>query len=249
MLHLVLLSVILIQSSGFIDAFVRPLTATSRRGSSSPYRLTDTKRHNFLGELWEEIIEFSTLGPGERKLLKARRAQASEKDNGEDSLSVESFKAAAQRRNMDDISSPEKIYDDSLSLEALQAVLATKEASQAASPWDEFDGYALRDLLVERWGAPLDVGFQRGSLATGGGFDVVYCSVFPVAFGSRKCQHESELDYLMHLQGVIEVLRKYGNNLALFVSYIETTDKTPKVGTDALLFRLQLSEEQLKRIL
>jgi hypothetical protein len=248
MLHLVLLSVMLIQSSGFIDAFVHPLTATSRRGSSSPYRLTDTKRHNFIGELWEEIIEFSTLGPGERKLLKARRAQASEKDNSEDTLSVESFKAAAQKRKVDDIS-PGKIYDDSLSLEALQAVQATKEESQAASPWDEFDGYALRDVLVERWGAPLDVGFQRGSLPTGGGSDVVYCSVFPVAFGSRKCQHETELDYLMHLQGVIEVLRKYGNNLALFVSYIETTDKTPKVGTDSVLFRLELSGEQLERIL
>jgi hypothetical protein len=250
MLHLVLLSVMLmmILSPGFIDAFAHPLTTTSRRGSSSPYRLTDTKRHNFISDLWGEIIEFSTLGPGERKLLKARRAQASKKDDGEDLLSVEAFKAAAQRRKTDGISS-EKLYDDSLSLEALQDVLATKKSSQAASPLDEFDGYALRDLLVERWGAPLDVGFQRGSLPTDGGFDVVYCSVLPVSFGSRKCQHETELDYLMHLQGVIEVLRKYGNNLALFVSHIETTDKTPKVGTDSVPFRLQLSEEQLERIL
>ena len=57
-------------------------------------------------------------------------------------------------------------------------------------------------LLVGKWGVPFDIEFQRGK-----GLDSVYCTVFPVAFGLIRCRHESELDYLMHLQDVVEVLK------------------------------------------
>ena len=109
----------------------------------------------------------------------------------------------------------------------------------------DMDGYALRDLLVSKWGAPLDVDFQRGAVA---GAAAVYCTVLPVAFGSRKCRHLNELDYLMHLQGVVEILHKY-DNLDEFCAFVETTDFIPKPGTSSAPYRMRLSEDDLNKIL
>jgi len=205
-----------------------------------PRRSTFILKSNFLGDLWEEIIEFSTLGPSERKLLKARRARAQESEE----YSVESFKKAktstADNSNNGDTESNlnESVSSfDDLSIEAFNAAIAI--ASPA--PDLDYDGYALRDVLLEKWGAPLDVDFQRQPNA-------VYCTVLPVAYGSRKCRHESELAYLMHLQGIIEILHRY-DNLELFLTFIETTSKTPKVGTDSVPFRMELSNELLQKIL
>lgn len=193
--------------------------------------------NNWIGDLWTEVIEFSTYGPGERKLLKERRRVRSALEEEED-VSVESFQQAKKNKEgtINDENGISPGMED-LSLEAFRAAVAT---SDAPSPTD-LDGYALRDLLISRWGAPLDVDFQRQPRA-------VYCTVLPVAFGSRKCRHESEISYLMHLQGVIGILQKY-NNLDSFVNFLLTTDKIPRVGTDSLPFRLLLSDEQLNKIL
>lgn len=246
----------------------RPAAAVVAKPSARMIRLND-KSSNFIGDLWNELIEFSTLGPGERKRLQERRrtiAASSDNANEGDIFSVAAFQtasvAAAQRKNNvgdddddDDSSTTAAVSkrafyndnDNSVSLEAFQAAKVAINR-EAASPLacDDFDGYALRDLLVCKWGAPLDVGFSRGGVTAAS--SVVYCSVLPVAFGSRKCQHETELDYLMHLQGVVEVLRTY-ENLARFVDYVQTTDKTPKPGTDSVPFRLHLTATQLERIL
>ena len=48
--------------------------------------------------------------------------------------------------------------------------------------------------------------------------------------------------------GVIEILNKY-DNLEYFVSYIESTEKTPKRGTDSVPVRLMLTQEQISQIL
>jgi hypothetical protein len=199
-----------------------------------------TQQCSWIGDLWTEVIEFSTYGPGERKLLKERRrVGAALLEEEEEELSLESFQQAKNKEGTSNDESGNPGMEDLL-LEAFRAgVAATSEAP--SSPTDLLDGYALRDLLISRWGAPLDVDFQRQPR-------VVYCTVLPVAFGSRKCQHESEISYLMHLQGVIEILQKY-NNLDSFVNFLLTTDKTPRVGTDSLPFRLQLSDEQLNKIL
>ena len=77
----------------------------------------------------------------------------------------------------------------------------------------------------------------------------MYCTVLPIAFGQKlKCRHETELDYLMHLQGVVEVLRKY-DQLQDFVAFVDETNKAPKAGTDSVPFRLNLDEEQTRQIL
>lgn len=182
---------------------------------------------NGVQSLWEEVIEMSTYGPSERKMLKVRRQQKAEREARENQEDI----------IQDDSDSSVREFDD-LSLDAFRSV-----ANQISRPAEalDFDGYAMQELLLEKWGIPLDVDFQRQPSA-------VYCTVMPVAFGSRKCRHESELDYLMHLQGVVEILHQY-DNLDLFVDFVQTTNKVPKVGTDSVPFRMQLDGKQLDQIL
>ena len=216
---------------------------------------TTTTCNNWLGDLWEEVIEFSTYGPSERKVLKARReeaAAAATKKAGGD-ISLDSFQRAQQnfgsKRNDDNesasasasassSSSPSLSENDSLSLQSFQAAIASSEKEDI-----DFDGYKLRDLLVEKWGVPLDIDFQRGY-----GGSTVYCTILPVAFGSSRCRHRSELDYLMHLQGVVEVLQKY-DNLDPFIFFVQTTKKTPKPGVESAPYLMQLDDDALKKIL
>lgn len=182
----------------------------------------DTNLWKSIGNLWDEIIEMSTYGPSERRILKARREAADAdssdaKEENDGDLSIQTFQQRKRHQQQ------------------------PKQKSTKTTTSD-FDGYALRDLLIEKWGVPLDIDFQRGPNAQ------VYCTILPVAFGSRKCRHFQELDYLMHLQGVVEILEKY-NQLELFLSFIETTNKKPKAGTDSVPFRLDLSREEMETIL
>jgi len=225
-----------------------PLRTFDRPGHRSCYPSPTTRCYgsNWLGDLWDEFIEFSTYGPGERKLLKARREEASaaaaaakaktETGNGaneEPFLSDDLFRQAKKRAlesQLQALDEPTSVSLDedssSLSLEAFQAaavsVSKTKEEQQQ-SPGLDFDGYKLRDLLVKKWGVPLDVEFQRGYSGR-----YIYCTILPVAFGNRKCRHKTELEYLEHLQGVVEALDKYDNNLGPFVAFLKRTKRSPK---------------------
>ena len=191
-----------------------------------------TRQYGWIGDLWEEIIEFSTLGPGERKLKGDReRALASEYSVSRD-----------PRRDMA-LNEQGPYEGTDISVEAFNTATALMNAPEVAN---EFDGYALRDLLMERYGAPLDLSFSRTG-GSAGSDPSVYCNIMPVAFGSRKCRHESELAYLMHLQGVTEILDMYGH-LGLFVDFVRTSGKMPRVGS-FVPYRLQLSQSQLNKIL
>mmetsp|Transcript_992 Transcript_992/g.2285 ORF Transcript_992/g.2285 Transcript_992/m.2285 type:complete len:248 (+) Transcript_992:125-868(+) len=207
-----------------------------------------TTCRNWLGDLWEEVIEFSTYGPSERKLLQARREKdaAQNEGRGDDDVSTDSFRRAQQKYGSGNYirreSSSALIGDeDSLSLEAFRSAVASKDNQNKVET--EFDGYKLRDLMVEKWGVPLDIDFQRGY---GGGS--VYCAVLPVAFGSSRCRHEDELDYLMHLQGVVEILQKY-DNLDPFIFFIKKTSREPKRGVESVPYLMKLDSDSLKQIL
>ena len=227
------------EGSAFVNQNSTPLELRSPR-------LSTTLRQNWLGDVWEEVIEFSTYGPSERKLLKERREKAAEEErrkNGGD-VSMESFQKAQQKfATASPKTAPSNDESDSLSLGSFQAAVASKENEQLVDREMEFDGYKLRDLIVEKWGVPLDIDFQRGY-----GGNSVYCTVLPVAFGSSRCRHDSELDYLMHLQGVVEVLMKY-DNLDPFLFFVQTTEKTPKPGVESAPYLMQLDDEALKQIL
>lgn len=78
----------------------------------------------------------------------------------------------------------------------------------------------------------------------------IYCTVLPVrGYGGNTLQsrHETELSYLMHLQGIVEVLHKY-DQLDDFVEFVETTKKIPKRGTDSVPYRLNLSKDEIDKI-
>ena len=112
----------------------------------------------------------------------------------------------------------------------------------------EFDGYAFRDAIYQKWGKCYDVDFQP---VQSFGFRELYLNVLPFHLGGRRFRHESELDYLCHLQAIVEILEKY-DQLDYVLSQLEETTKKPRPGTSPLVavpFRLDLTEDELNSIL
>ena len=192
----------------------------------------DKSLWNGIVNLWDEIIEVSTYGPSERKMLKAQRERQK--------------KLADMDLDLDRGDTNIDLGDDRAWMEAFTAA---KDKNQGDADADadteglDYDGYALQDLLVSKWGVSLDVDFQRIG-------EKIYCTVLPViGFGSPlKSRHDSELDYLMHLQGIVEILHRY-DNLDGFIAFVQSTSKVPKRGTDSVPFRLDLSREEVQRIM
>jgi hypothetical protein len=101
----------------------------------------------------------------------------------------------------------EKALD--VSLDAFQARNRQDQSQKQTSkrPKDEeFDGYALRDVIYEKWQLCYDVDFSR---VDSFGFRCLYLNILPFHLGGRRFRHESEMDYLCHLQAVVEILQKY----------------------------------------
>ncbi len=205
---------------------------------ASPPESKDNGLWKGMINLWDEIIEVSTYGPSERKMLKAQRERKLQVDKN--------YLPVQQKEKEDDKEIFDQNFesdDDIAWVKAFSAAKAAKENDRISSEDLNYDGYSLRDMLVSKWGVPLDVDFQKIG-------DSLYCTVLPlVGFGSPlRSRHDSELDYLMHLQGVVEVLHKY-DNLDAFITYIEETKKAPKRGTDSIPVRLILSEKDMRKIL
>ena len=243
--NLVLTALILLLDGQVVTAFQPPPTYCAQSIPNTDR--TSCRLNGWVGDLWNEMIEVATYGPAERRILAERRKKAAAAEQQQETRPEEMTFAEAKKRFQTDSRAEEDIIDDDLSPAAFRqaaAALATDGGAEQSSPLDDFDGYALRDLLMAKWGAPLDVDFQRDA-----SLNQVYCTILPIAYGQRlKCRHETELDYLMHLQGVVEVLRKY-DQLQDFVAFVDETNKAPKAGTDSVPFRLNLDEEQTRQIL
>ena len=255
-MHLVLTALILLLDGQVAGAFQPP---PFRVPSITSTDSISCRLNGWLGDLWEEAIEVATYGPAERRILAERRKKAAAAEQQQETRPSQSADDTSEREDMTFAEAKTRsrtksraedaIIDDDLSPAAFRkaaaaAALSTNGDAEQPSPLDDFDGYALRDLLMAKWGAPLDVDFQRDA-----SLNQVYCTVLPIAFGQKlKCRHETELDYLMHLQGVVEVLRKY-DQLQDFVVFVDETNKAPKAGTDSVPFRLDLDEEQTRQIL
>lgn len=141
-----------------------------------------------------------------------------------------------------EFSSSNEGEDDDLSLDAFQKI---KNAAQKAN---DFDGYALRDIIYQKWGACFDVDFNRVDAM---GFKNVYLNIMPFRLGKRPFRHASEYDYLCHLQAVVEILQDY-EQLDYVLYQISETKKKPRPGTSPLVavpIRLDLSPQQVKSIL
>ena len=190
-----------------------------------------------ISSLWDEIIEMSTYGPSERKMLKVQRERQMERQNEMISTRINSSDDSTTISNQFDTDND----DDQAWLEAFTS--AKDDNSDTTNDKLDYDGYQLRDLLVSKWGVPNDIDFQR---MNGG----LYCTILPVlGYGNAlQSRHENELQYLMHLQGIVEVLNKY-DVLEDFVYFVTETDKRPKRGTDSVPYRLDLSRDDIVRLL
>ena len=62
----------------------------------------------------------------------------------------------------------------------------------------------LRDAIYNKWGQCFDVNFQP---VTTFGFRELYLNVMPFRLGSKRFRHETELDYLCHLQAIVSAHR------------------------------------------
>lgn len=124
----------------------------------------------------------------------------------------------------------------------------TENNSNKTNDQEEFDGYAFRDAIYQKWGKCYDVDFQPVQTF---GFRELYLNVLPFHLGGRRFRHESELDYLCHLQAIVEILEKY-DQLDYVLSQLDETTKKPRPGTSPLVavpFRLDLTEDELNSIL
>lgn len=111
-----------------------------------------------------------------------------------------------------------------------------------------FDGYQLRDIILKKWGQCYDMDFNRVDTL---GFKSVYLNVMPFCLGRRPFRHDTELDYLCHLQAVVEILQKY-EQLEYVLYQIQDTKKKPRPGTVPLVavpLRLDLTPDEVKLIL
>jgi Domain of unknown function (DUF3067) len=142
--------------------------------------------------------------------------------------------------------SEEWVDGDNLSLEAFQKAKA--QISKGMIEEKEFDGYDFRDIIYAKWGQCYDVDFNRVDTF---GFKAVYLNIFPFYLGRKPFRHESEYDYLCHLQAVVEILQQYGQ-LDYVLYQIGETKKKPIPGRSPLVAvpcRLDLTEEQVNSIL
>lgn len=113
---------------------------------------------------------------------------------------------------------------------------------------DEFSGYDLRDVIYYKWGECYDVEFQR---VDSYGVQSVYLNIMPFRLGRKPFRHETELDYLCHLQAAVEILVKY-NQLDYVMAQLMETSKKPRAGTSPLIavpLRLDLTPKQVDKIL
>jgi hypothetical protein len=138
-----------------------------------------------------------------------------------------------------------KEEDDDVFLD--MEAFAKRSQELVNEPPQEFDGYALRDLLLAKWGECYDVDFNR---VDSFGFREIYLNIYPFKLGGKRWRHETELDYLMHLQAVVEILQKY-SQLDNVVYQIMETEKTPKMGAPikAVPIRLNLTKDEVNTIM
>ena len=173
-----------------------------------------------------------------------RRARINTDGEDDDDLTPAAFREEIRRIEHEEKREVDE-DDDDLTPGAFKAAIAKTKKEDSSS--SSFDGYGLASLLQSKWGAELDVDFRPVTSLSNTG---IYICIMPIPLGSRRCRHKSREDYMMHLQGVVEVLEKY-DELDAFVEFVTTTNKVPRANTSPLIavtYRLDLTEEQVGAI-
>ncbi|KAL7460435.1 hypothetical protein ACHAXS_000886 [Conticribra weissflogii] len=177
-----------------------------------------------------------------------------EDDTMDDEFSLSSFqkeldKRQGQKTGSNNQGSETPPSSTTTNVQREQAGAATVESRGVVEEDDdEFTGYDLRDIIFSKYGECFDVEFQR---VDSYGFRSVYLNILPFRLGGRKFRHETEYDYLCHLQAVVEILVKY-DQLDYVMAQLFETNKKPRAGTSPLVavpLRLDLTPEQVDKIL
>jgi hypothetical protein len=137
--------------------------------------------------------------------------------------------------------------DLDLSLGAFQQAKKKQMQQQNKAP-ESFDGYALRDAIFKKWGFCYDVNFNRVDTWRD---RQLFLNILPYKLGRKPFRHETELDYLSHLQAVVDILRKY-EQLDYVLEQISDTDKKPLGGRSPIVavpIRLDLTKDQVDKII
>lgn len=107
--------------------------------------------------------------------------------------------------------------DDEINLSSFQQELSKRKEQEEADELDnatstseeeeeEFDGYKMRDAIYNKYGECFDVDFNK---VDSYGFRSVYLNIMPFRLGGKRFRHETELDYLCHLQAVVSSILGY----------------------------------------
>lgn len=152
----------------------------------------------------------------------------------------------ADRKN-DDVDDDD---DLDLSLGAFQQAKAKQKQQkkrQESKAKEGFDGYALRDVIFKKWGSYYDVNFNRVDSFRS---RALYLNILPYQLGRKPFRHDTELNYLSHLQAVVEILQKY-EQLDYVLEQISDIDKKPIAGRNsvAVPIRLDLTKDQVDKII
>ncbi len=137
--------------------------------------------------------------------------------------------------------------DLDLSLGAFQQAKKKQKQQQNKAP-ESFDGYALRDVIFKKCGFCYDFNFNRVDSWRD---RQLFLNIMPYKLGRKPFRHDTELDYLSHLQAVVEILRKY-EQLDYVLEQISDTDKKPIGGRSpvvAVPIRLDLTKDQVDKII
>ena len=162
---------------------------------------------------------------------KEERSTNKGSDTNDEEINISSFQQELAKREQ------QQVADD------LESVAAASEEAE-----EEFDGYMMRDAIYNKFGECFDVDFNK---VDSYGFRSVYLNIMPFRLGGKRFRHKTELDYLCHLQAVVEILQKY-DQLDYVLAQLEETNKKPRAGTSPLIavpLRLDLTEEQVNQIM
>lgn len=175
-----------------------------------------------------------------------REIDGDDDGDGDEEWNESDFRNELQKRDVRDQAMDASENESSSGMDRGNVIAATDE--EEIEEETEFDGYMLRDAIYNKWGQCFDINFQP---VTTFGFRELYLNVMPVCLGSRRFRHETELDYLCHLQAVVEILDKY-DQLDYVLLQLEETKKKPRANTSPLVavpFRLDLTEDELNKIM
>ena len=119
-------------------------------------------------------------------------------NDGDEEINLSSFQKELSKRQQQ-----QDIMVDS---EEMASVTSITDADDNADTEEEFDGYAMRDAILNKWGECFDVDFNR---VDSYGFRSVYLNILPFRLGGKRFR------------------RKSHNALVNFLSFYATTHNDP----------------------